>query len=142
MQQMWTNLKRNGPDHLGMWLSQCSKYGLTTTKMALITSGRGPIKTQVLVCGDSNTAVDNLAEGLLSQVRGAARPTAALPMENPYCSCKLTKGGLLSSRGLTAAVPVESPYRSCKLNTCSLLSPRASGSSEWPGRPRSRSRCR
>ena len=37
----------------------------------------------------------------------APRPTAATPMDSPYCSCRLT--------WLTAAVPMDSPYCSCKL---------------------------
>ena len=36
-----------------------------------------------------------------------AELAAAVPMENPYCSCKLTRGKVESR--FTAAVPVENP---------------------------------
>ena len=35
--------------------------------------------------------------------------TAAIPMDNPYCSCKLVGGSWL-----TAAIPMENAYRSCE----------------------------
>ena len=43
-------------------------------------------------------------------------PTAAVPMENPYRSCKRTRRSTRSNESwLTAAVPMENPYCSCNL---------------------------
>ena len=52
-------------------------------------------------------------EGLADhQAEVSRRPTAAIPMENPYCSCKLT---------LTAAIHMENPYCSCKLTLTAVI---------------------
>ena len=45
------------------------------------------------------------------EIYGESRPTAAIPMENPYCSCRLR--GVLEQprcRERTAAIPMDSPY--------------------------------
>ena len=57
---------------------------------------------EVLVEVAGHGAFEGLAD---HQAEVSRRPTAAIPMENPYCSCKLT---------LTAAIHMENPYCSCK----------------------------
>ena len=69
-----------------------------------------------------------------------ARLTAAIPMANPYCSCRLTRvrsrrcrghgrgpncvNFKVRSRGLQLQFPVESPYCSCRLTRyCVNLKP-------------------
>ena len=47
-------------------------------------------------------------------VEPAGGLTAAIPMENPYCSCELTSATRIGTRGgepwLTAAIPVDDPH--------------------------------
>ena len=43
------------------------------------------------------------------RLAGGSLPAAAIPVENPYCSCWLT------AAWLTAAIPVENPECSCRL---------------------------
>ena len=83
---------------------------------------------------------------------------AAIPMENPYCSCKLTRSGRTEPlrRGApacghhalardagesrpTAAIPMDNPYCSCKLTRVRSRCRRTSTSSTSPPRTWTRS---
>ena len=69
----WTVLQKHGPNHLGL------RYNvLPAHQMALITSGFVPSR--------ANTIHSLMADGEVTP-----RPSAAIPMANPHCSCKLTR---------------------------------------------------
>ena len=88
-------LKHDGPDHLGLWHN-----ALPDHQTALITSG-------LCATGDGLAAarpgpLDTGGDGRAGRQAGRARgggagrrqvppwPTAAIPMDNPCCSCELT----------------------------------------------------
>ena len=111
--QTWTAIRQYGPDHLGVRSKRPNHLGSTAGA-----GGEHP-DAHVLRAGPRRGELP--------------RPTAAIPMENPYCSCKLLtrrnrldhghdrlrrdRGDADGESWLTATTPVENPYRSCKPTT-------------------------
>ena len=73
MQQIWTVLPCDGPDRLGVVCKQSDRKALTA---------------RAGLPGDSSPATP-LLEQLLAAFQVLQWLTAAVPVENPYCSCKL-----------------------------------------------------
>ena len=95
--------------------SPCSRHGLTTNTMALITSGCA-VRPQVLVtcAGAGSTSFDKLRFSHVlideaGQVGVHSRLIAAVPMENPYCSCKLGRKGTPVHSSLLSTTQDHSP---------------------------------
>ena len=78
----WTILQKDGPDHLGLWCNAapCASNGPDRLAITLEKVGRGTFKR--------NWTVGAFEEYLH---HGESWPTAAVPMDSPCCSCKLTR---------------------------------------------------
>ena len=95
----WTMFQQDGPDHLGLRCNELPEH-----QMALITSGcvpSRPRRRQVhLGRGRGGRPRQDEGEGRPALLRQGElpRPTAAVPLEVPYCGCKLTRSTAASSR--------------------------------------------
>ena len=71
----WTIHQQDGPNHLGLWCNFATRPPNGTNHLGL--------------CALQETLP--VEDRVPWSWKGESRPTAAIPMENPYCSCGLTR---------------------------------------------------
>ena len=120
--QMWTALRRDGPNHLGIVAdfrrrensSRRRRPPLTrvlsfrcrplSTPVETPATGRGGCSRMTVspTAQVEAVAADRAATVQLQASRPGLAAAAAPPMENPYNSCRLTNGGALAGGGAAA----------------------------------------
>ena len=110
---IWTALRPNGPNHLGLWLTWTARRPNGPNHLGLVnyqsgeiiydeamdmfaemdTDGSGWISAQEVIAGMAKLGMRGGSEEIRKLMQVPLWLTAARPMDNPYCSCKLTPRG-------------------------------------------------